>query len=267
MDYSYLVGYKFGVIWEGEQSIEEYTIVSSNANISNNEVNVDTLFVRSLYEKNKGDVCNSNGNKFIIEYIVCPSFDNVVKERNIKHLYHFSALENINSIMQNGILSIDMLRRLNIKYDLNDNFRLDNHNNYISCSIEFPNGILLNNFKSKFGYKKKYVIFEIDIDVLNYKFARCCSINAATMGGNLIVGIDKLFTLYGGYRLNMPESFPTSEQAEILVKDKIETNYIKKIIFESEDDEKDFKNKYNTIVNPKMFDYRDKFLGYKMKFN
>ena len=67
MDYSYLVGYKFGVIWEGEQSIEEYTIVSSNANISNNEVNVDTLFVRSLYGKNKGDVCNSNGNKFIIE--------------------------------------------------------------------------------------------------------------------------------------------------------------------------------------------------------
>ena len=53
MDYSYLVGYKFGIIWEGEQTIEEYTIVSSNANISKNEVSMDTLFVRSLYKKIK----------------------------------------------------------------------------------------------------------------------------------------------------------------------------------------------------------------------
>lgn len=267
MDSSYLVGYKFGIIWEGEHTIEEYTVVLSKANISKNEVNIDTLFVRSLYGKNEGDVCNSNGNKFVIKYIIYPNFDNLVKKRNIKYLYHFSALENINSIMQNGILSIQMLRDLNINYDFNDNFRLDNHKNFISCSIEFPNGILLNNFKSKFENKKKYAIFEIDIDVLNYKFASCCSINAATMGGNLVVGIDKLYTLYDGYRLNIPESFPTSEQAEVLVKDKIETNYINKIIFESEDDEKDFKNKYNTVVNPKMFDYRNKFLGYKIKFN
>ena len=30
---NYLVGYKFGIVWDGETETEEYTIVQSNANL------------------------------------------------------------------------------------------------------------------------------------------------------------------------------------------------------------------------------------------
>ena len=263
--FDYLIGYKFGIVWEDEDVTEEYTIVRSNADIKKREVNLDTEFVKSIVGKNKGDVCVSKGNKFLIQYVVCPSFAKTCEERQIKHLYHFSAISNIDSIMKHGILSIDLLKANNIIYDSNDNERLDKHNNCISCSIEFPNGILLNNFKKRL--KKRYAIFKISISALNYKYALCSTLNAATYGGAYIVGIDNFFKLYEGERLSMPDSFPTNEQAEVLINGKIEPQYIEQIIFETEVDEKPFKGRYNTAIDSSFFEYRDKFLGYKFKFN
>lgn len=254
----YLEGYKFGVVWEGESKTEEFTIVASNADISKNEVNINTGFAKSIIGKNKGDICISNQSKFQIKYIICPNFAELCKKRNIKYLYHFSAIENVDSIMKYGILSVNKLKNNNIKYDFNDNERYDKRYNCISCSVEFPNGILLNNFKNKFN--KKYVIFRINIDVLNYKYALCCPTNAATCKGDYIVGIDKFVKLYEGERFDLPNSFPTSEQAEILIFNNIEPKYIEQIIFETKQDELLFQNKYNTYINANLFKYRNAFL-------
>lgn len=47
-----------------------------------------------------------------------------------------------------------------------------------------------------------------------------CSSNAASQSGRFIVGLNNFYTLYNGIRINLPELFPTNEQAEILIKDK-----------------------------------------------
>jgi hypothetical protein len=257
---NYLVGYKFGIVWEGETETEEYTIVQSNANLVSREVNLDTDFARSIIGKNKGDVCVSKGNKFLIKYIVCPTFSDLCKKRNIQYLYHFTAIDNLDSIMAHGLLSINRLKSSNIFYDFNDTIRLDNHLDYISCSVEFPNGILLNNFKKRFN--KKYVLLKINIDVLNYKDVLCSQYNAATYYGNYIQGVTEFYKLYDGERYNLPDSLPTNEQAEILVDGQIEPQYIEQVIFETNEDERLYKDKYNTAVNHRLFQYRDRYIRY-----
>ena len=268
MDYSYLIGYTFAIKWDNEDEIEEYRIVSKEAKASLKEVSFDTPFVRSLFGRSKNErvtfTVNGEKNTYTIINIKCPNFEIVCKERDVKHLYHFTPIQNLNSIMEKGLLSINQLKSNNINYVYNDSFRLEKMPDFISCSVEFPNSLMLNYYKKNFGFK--YAILEIDIDVLNYKFAKCCRTNAATYGGSYIEPIDKFNKLFEGERNSLPKNFTTDEQAEILIKDCIEIKYITNIIFESENDEKSYLNKYKTFVNADFFNYRTKYLGYKVTF-
>lgn len=261
---NYLVGYKFGIVWDGETEVDEYTIVNTSSNFEKKEVSINTPFADCIVGKKRGDICFSNGNKFVIKYIVHPGFEDICKKRGIKYLYHFTSVDNLSSIMEYGILSQQQLQELNIIYDCNDEERLDNHKNFISCSVEYPNGILLNHFKKKLG--KKYALLKVNIDVLNYKLAKCCKYNAATQYGNYITGLEGFFQLYEGVRTPMPQPFPSNEQSEILINEKIETQYIEQIIFETKEDEIKFGPSEKTIVNPKFFQYREKYLGYRTRW-
>lgn len=266
---SYLVGYTFGIIWEGETNISEYTIVEGESDILNKQVGVNTDFAKSLLNHVAGEtivfISNKIINKYVLKYVVCPKFSEVCKQRNIKSLYHFTAIENLNSILKYGLLSISELKKNNISYIYNDEYRMDGNPDFISCSVEFPNGQMLNYCKNK--YHRKYVLLEIDINVLNYKFSKCCQTNAAVYNGLYIEGIDKFYKLFENYRFeSLPNNFPTDEQAEVIVKKAIEASYIKTIIFETDLDRKLFNISYDCVVNPEMFNYRSEYLHFKTKF-
>lgn len=62
-----------------------------------------------------------------------------VSQRRIKSLYHFTSLQNLESILNNGLLSRDKLKENNILHYYNDNLRLENKLNAICVSISFPN--------------------------------------------------------------------------------------------------------------------------------
>lgn len=64
------------------------------------------------------------------------SIRSLIAERNIPCLVHFTQIENISSILQNGILPRTLLAP---GYHFNDEMRLDGFSESISLSISFPN--------------------------------------------------------------------------------------------------------------------------------
>ena len=80
----------------------------------------------------------------------------ILKERNIKKIVHFTKVENLESIFENGILSVNRLNDSSIAYSPSDPFRLDDKLNMISTSISFPN-------YKMFYSKRKLIILNINL--------------------------------------------------------------------------------------------------------
>ena len=63
----------------------------------------------------------------------------IVKERNIRCLYHYTQLMNLDSILWSGILSKARMRRQGVAFAENDPDRFDGELDGISVSVGFPN--------------------------------------------------------------------------------------------------------------------------------
>jgi hypothetical protein len=171
--YMDLIGYKFGIEWQGKECVEEYKLVITETDIEKRELNYKTPLALSFSNKNVGDIIefsvNSHINKFRLQYIKPPSMIEVIKNRNITKLYHFTPIENLDAVLNYGILSVEKLNLNNIKYVGNDKYRLENKLNCVSCSVEFPNNLVRKVRENEL--KCKHVILEIDIDILLNKKA------------------------------------------------------------------------------------------------
>ena len=71
----------------------------------------------------------------------------LLQNRGVKHLYHFTNIDNLSSILRHGILSVNKLRSNGIKYFYNDPNRYDGNPDAISISISFPNSKLFYKFR------------------------------------------------------------------------------------------------------------------------
>jgi hypothetical protein len=169
-----------------------------------------------------------------------------VKKRDIKHVLHFTQIENLQSIIQHGLLPKHDLDSCGIPYQFNDQMRIDNCDNAICLSISWPN------YKMFYSYRKQnpiqdWIVISILPKVLWEKECAFCYSNAAC---SEIVNIPledrkkpeaflKMFSDFDEYpkRYEMPlkDSFPTNPQAEVLVFDVVECQYIQSILFEKKD--------------------------------
>ncbi|MDD2446050.1 MAG: DarT ssDNA thymidine ADP-ribosyltransferase family protein [Clostridia bacterium] len=224
-----LLGYECIIRWD-DGDINTYKIVDVSNN--HNEIRYDTPFAQSLINKRVGDkityTANGNVNTFILEKIFSPSLDECIKQRNLKNIYHFTNIENFISILKNGILSRDLLNKNNISYSHNDNDRIDGKTDCICCSLEYPNSKLSYTFV--LNKRIALIIFEIDISILYNSVAYCSLSNAAMRNGSQIKPISEINDLFLGERNPaLPMNYTTDQQAEILIKDQIPLNYIKKI--------------------------------------
>ena len=75
----------------------------------------------------------------------------IIKERNITQLIHFTNKKNISSILKNGLLNNDELHKRNLKYIYNDPERRDKWTFTISLSVTNKNSQLY----EAFMYKQK----------------------------------------------------------------------------------------------------------------
>ena len=104
----------------------------------------------------------------------------IIKTRNIIQIIHFTKKQNIGSIIKNGLLSINELKKRNINYLYNDPERKDNWDNAISLSITNKNLMLFNRFKERQKLTDNdFVEIKINPTVIAEEECIFCDTNAA----------------------------------------------------------------------------------------
>lgn len=183
------------------------------------------------------------------------------RSKKINNIMHFTNIKNLNNILAYGLLSVDQQKEHNIIAEINDYNRYDNHTNYTSFSLEFPNYKFF--YRLRDNSKNIYVILVLKQDILWKKERLYCSHNAAdsrirNINVEYLSSIEALESMFEKEvqierkDLNIPDNYTTNPQAEVLVKGNIELEYIKGIIF----DIKDYLENKNLIEK-----YKDLYLS------
>ena len=175
-------------------------------------------------------------------------------ERDITSLFHFTRASNLPSIMENGLLPITDLNCRNIPFANNDLARYDGCKDAVCLSIGFPNYRMFFSLRNR-DLNIDWVVLELDAKILlDFDCAFCYSNAAKSEISNTPLESRKtLEALKGLYveqygnicrnQLNLPDSYPTDPQAEVLVFGRIPVSYIKKVHFNdlfAEDEYKKF---------------------------
>lgn len=257
---------------ELDEIIEEINLLYVALTRSSNELVYDIDFVRFnelVHYMVENFELEAVKKKDVVEDIHTKNnLRSLIEQREIKSIFHFTKINpNLKNILKNGIMSLEKLEKVGMKYLESDFERKDKHFNYISTSISFPNNKML--------YKKmlegdRYTILEIDPQVFIDKSCKYSKRNAAIDEGNKIKRLDTCEDLEEIFIRNnshedLPKCYPTDVQAEILIKDYIEIDYIKNIYFHSKDYSEQIKKagKYKHInykCNDLLFGWRHDYI-------
>ncbi|MDI3373699.1 DarT ssDNA thymidine ADP-ribosyltransferase family protein [Pseudomonas sp. V104_6] len=174
-----------------------------------------------------------------------PEIQAYSQAREIRFLVHFTRLENLPSILQDGLRPVSEHGTLRNQPVINDERRLDGHLDGTSLSIAFPNHSMFFKYRQQQG--TEWVVLRIDPSVLWTKDCGFCQRNAATteMSQQTLANLQTLTAFQGmfdeieglGTRQEQGlQSFdPTDHQAEVLVFGDIEPHLITGVAFQTQD--------------------------------
>jgi len=164
--------------------------------------------------------------------------------RGATRLCHFTKVKSLTHILtsEDGILATDFIPT-DYKQQ-NDLERLDNAEDYVSCSLQYPNCWFWRIVKGRDADAifKEWVVLAIDLRILKDKAFKFCACNAAKEMGKYIQSnpekINNLFsepTIQNRYRApNMLKSCPSDDQAEIMIYKNIPISFVNGIIVGNE---------------------------------
>ncbi|EMG7924014.1 TPA: DarT ssDNA thymidine ADP-ribosyltransferase family protein [Enterobacter hormaechei] len=170
----------------------------------------------------------------------------IVNERNIKCLFHFTRVENLEGIMARGIVPIAILKQYQIPVLSNDEFRWDGRTNASSLSISFPNSLMFYKCRQA-DTQANWVVLGLYPSILWEKNCAFCNRNAATreISNQPLVNLQSPASLAGMFdelqgfdsreARGLKLSQTTDVQAEVLVFDIIEPQYIIGGVFNKSD--------------------------------
>lgn len=196
-----------------------------------------------------------------------------VEKKGIKYLVHFTRLENLTSILEDGLIPRNELESSAINATFNDEHRYDNCKDALCCSVSHPNYKMFYSLRME-NPDVEWCVLGIKKKVLWEKDCAFCIENAAKSSVTSIPlderkgkdSLKKLFDEIDGFparsELKIPDNFPTNPQAEILVFDKIEPDDIIGVCFQNEDR----KNEYKKLYNSFKFIYNDEFFSYRKDY-
>jgi len=161
----------------------------------------------------------------------------IVTERDIRHLLHFTRVQNLASIMQNGVIPIASAPTVRIQPAVNDHDRLDGYRNASCLSISLTNHRMFWKYRQE-NPTVDWVVLGLNPSVLWEKNCAFCRHNAADgkISRLLLQQLQSVNSLSGMFdeiegtssrteqRL-LPKD-TTDSQAEVLVFDTIEPHYI-----------------------------------------
>ncbi|HEY8594661.1 MAG TPA: DarT ssDNA thymidine ADP-ribosyltransferase family protein [Devosiaceae bacterium] len=161
--------------------------------------------------------------------------------RRIRQLVHFTAVENLQSIREHGILSVKRMAEMGILDHAvrNDFFRGDRRPDGISLSISRTNKALLHSYWRPDRHPdREYVALSVDPSVINNRMSIFFDSNAALSQNARREPRDaadgEAFARMFGNDPRQPLDLTDSEQAEVMVFGDIPPHLIKGVVFESE---------------------------------
>jgi hypothetical protein len=197
-------------------------------------------------------------------------------KRGIENLVHFTTLNYLDQLLNEGIFSRDKLRKDKINsqnYIYTDKDDFADNAEWISTSISFPNYKMFitkrDNIDNLENLKdvKGWVVIALDSKILWELNCRFTHVNAAKyryFTAPTYSKHEKFHLMFEKTILRspaLPDKYTTNVQAEVLVKDYIATKYIKEIIFEDTKTANDFQNSTNTnykiTVDRRYFRWRE----------
>ena len=171
----------------------------------------------------------------------------ICEERGITTLCHFTRIENLQNILQQGLLGRSVLETRGQQSLFNDHDRADGHKETICLSISFPNYQMFYSIREE---KKEahevgdsqWIVLLLDPKVLWELDCAFCQRNAAHRNVSSIPlenrrkpeALKGMFEDFYNIRhqdLPIPQNYPTHPQAEVLVFDSIPGQFIKAIHF------------------------------------
>ena len=195
----------------------------------------------------------------------------IIQNRDIRHIYHFSPINNTSSILNTGIYSREKCDNENIDIEITDPNRFDNELNRISTSISFPNYRM----RCRLEYSGfNLVIYDINPRILLSKLdTQFYHTNAANA---IFQGIDKS-TLTTNEALNglfspvnrepgLYRNYTTDPQAEVLIDTEIPNSFIDGIITKYYDENIENlcqQKRLRYEVNSSLYSYRSDYARWK----
>ncbi len=165
--------------------------------------------------------------------------------RGIEYFVHFTDVNNLPSILKNGLLTRSLLECNEMEFSYNDEERFDNVKNSISLSISFPNYKMFYPITLKYPERDYCVLLLNALEVIKYD----CAFNFTNAANNACRSIPieerKTYSsflnmfqcdLNGHIRseLGLFDFEPTDPQAEILVLEDISANCIELAFFRTQ---------------------------------
>ena len=196
------------------------------------------------------------------------------KEREIETLYHFTRIENLRSILQEGLIGRSILHSRESQFLWNDDDRADGCSKANCLSISFPNYQMFYSIrerkKSEGVNDSHWVVLLLDAKLLWELDCAFCQRNAASNAVSTIPLDERkkptaLMVMFGDFYsikrqdLQIPKNYPTHPQAEVLVFDQIPAEYINAIHFRDATILEEWRSNYTGTFSDKFFVNRDYF--------
>lgn len=180
----------------------------------------------------------------------------VVQQRNITRLFHFTHSENLSSILHHGLISRETLEDGEFAYGYNDEMRIDGHLNAICLSVSYPNAKMLYKYRQSKG--GDWILLAIDPSVLWQKDCAFYPTNAASNNVrfnelNLMKSVESFEAIFSNNLFSqerphdLSSEYSTDVQAEVLVFDIIEPAYILNIYHPNKESANNFYRLHPTM--------------------
>ena len=160
---------------------------------------------------------------------------NVLKSNKVSYFYHFTNIVNLKSILANGILSVQEMRKRNIIFSCTDKERNDNQLNCISLSLTTTNKSML--YAKKNNISSEWIVFEINsVPIISKFYNRIyyCKYNASSPSTIKILSDNgNYLRTINAFRNMFDENSQINSQAEILLNGFVDMCDVNRIYVES----------------------------------
>lgn len=189
-----------------------------------------------------------------------------IEKRKIRWLVHFTRTDNLESILDKGICTLDTLEKIGIEFFANDEYRWDHCTDCVNVTIEFPNSWTLKSYMANSPGTDWIMLFlnpELLYEQENYYAYHNAStgeINRNIRNMNKNEDFENMFAdrvvvakasgeqrVFDRFQIKEHDYLPTSDQAEILIRGSIDSKFIVGIAFSS-------KVEFRRLENDKRFE-------------